>query len=46
MNFSKRTKPFVRWWWFDCEVTEEEIARELEEMNRVRIESKENSPLK
>lgn len=44
-RFSKRTKPFVRWWWFGSAVTEEEIARELEEMNKVGIGGVEIQPV-
>jgi hypothetical protein len=42
---SRRTKPFVRWWWFGCAVTEEEIARELEEMSKVGIGGVEIQPI-
>jgi len=44
-KFPRRTKPFVRWWWFGCAVTEEEIARELKEMNKVGIGGIEIQPI-
>lgn len=44
-KFSRRVKPFLRWWWFGCAVTEEEIARELEEMHKVGIGGIEIQPI-